>query len=131
VVDISWIAALKLWLLYGFAAVGVILTLALVAGIVVDVATFDETSGGYEPPYTDYEGEPIDWDTETYTTQTGMVKPGYVVDFHLDCTSGMIRLEFLNLVTVDYREVSDRAIAVHQPQDACRERGFDPQFDEN
>lgn len=115
-------------LLYGFAVLGVVLTIGIVGGFVIDVLSFDGTSGGYEPPYTEYSGQPIDWDAETFTTLTGMVKPGYVVDFYLDCTSGMISLELFNLVTIEYREVSDRAIAVHQPQDACRERGFDPQF---
>lgn len=114
--------------LYGFAALGLILTLALVVGLAVDVASIDRTSGGYDPPYTDYTGEPIDWDAETYTTQTGVVSTGHVIDVHTDCTTGMISFEVLGAVTVDYRELSDRAIAVHGPREACIERGFDPQF---
>jgi hypothetical protein len=76
--------------IYGFAALGLVLSLALVAGLAIDVASIDRTSGGYEPPYTDYSGEPIDWDGETYTTQTGVVSTGHVIDVHTDCTTGVI-----------------------------------------
>jgi hypothetical protein len=34
----------------------------------------------------------------------------------------------LGTVTVDYRELSDRALAIHEPREACIERGFEPQF---
>lgn len=120
----------KRWtiVLYSFAVIGLVFILGIVIGLAVDYATFDSTSGGYEPPYDDYSGEPIDWKSEAYTTQTGMVKPGYVVDLYLDCTTGMLSIEVLNGPTVDFRPVSDRAIAIHDPQEACRDRGFDPEF---
>lgn len=118
----------KVIVLYGFAVLGLVLSLAVVTGLVLDIASFDRTSGGYEPPYTDYTGEPIDWDNETYVTNTGMVGTGYVLDIHVDCTNGMISFEVLSVATVNYRELSDRAIAVHGPREACQERGFEPQF---
>jgi hypothetical protein len=62
----------------------------VLAGLVADIRSFDTTSGGYEPPYEDFTGDPIDW-SQAETTETGMRKPGHVVAFALDCTSGMIR----------------------------------------
>jgi hypothetical protein len=38
----------------------------VLAGLVADIRSFDTTSGGYEPPYRDFTGDPIDWSqTET------------------------------------------------------------------
>lgn len=31
-------------------------------------------------------------------------------------------------ITIDFRKVSPRAIAVHQPREACRAEGFTPRF---
>jgi hypothetical protein len=45
--------------LYTFAAIGVVATVLFIAGLILDVQAFDRTSGGYEPPYTDFAGEPI------------------------------------------------------------------------
>ena len=114
--------------LYGLAAIGLLFTLGVVFGVAADYAAFDPTSGGYEPPYENYSGEPLDWESEAYTTQTGMVKPGYVVDVHLDCRTGMLSFELVNGPVVDFRPLSDRALAVHEPREACQERGFDPEF---
>ena len=115
-------------ILYGLAAIGFLFTLGIVLGMIAANTAFDPTTGDYEPPYDDYSGEPLDWDSEAYTTQTGMVKPGYVVDAHLDCRTGMLSFELLNGPVVDFRPVSDRAIAIHRPREACQERGFDPEF---
>lgn len=114
--------------LYGLAGIGLVFGLGLVLGLAADYAAFDPTSGGYEPPYDDYTGEPIDWENETYTTERGMVKTGYVLDTHVDCTSGIIRFEVLNGPTVAFRELSDRALAVHEPRLACQERGSESEF---
>ncbi|MEY7851456.1 hypothetical protein AB7C87_19910 [Natrarchaeobius sp. A-rgal3] len=114
--------------LYGFAVIGMGFTLVLVLGLAADYAAFDPTSGGYEPPYDDYSGEPIDWESEAYTTQKGMVKPGYVMDVHLDCTTGMLSFDVVNGLRVDFRPLSDRAIAIHEPREACQDRGFHPDF---
>jgi hypothetical protein len=78
------------------------------------------------PPYENVTGDPIDW-SQTETTETGLHKPGHVVAFSLDCTSGMIRVETLGL-QFDFREVSPRALAVHKPREACAERGFTAAF---
>lgn len=111
---------------YTLAATGVVATLLLVVGGIADVRAFDRTSGGNESPYTEYSGEPIDWD-ETFLTASGMYRPGYVVDTHVDCTTGMISFEAFGL-EFDFRELSPRALAVHEPREACAERGFDPDF---
>jgi hypothetical protein len=70
-----------------FAAFGAVAAILRVAGFVQDVRSFDGTSGGYEPPYTDVVGDPIDW-REAQTTDSGMLRPGRVLDTHLDCTTG-------------------------------------------
>jgi hypothetical protein len=108
------------------AILGLAGLLLLVAGAIVDVLAFDQTLGGYEPPYTEYSGEPIDWG-ETYQSLAGMYRPGVVVDTHVDCTSGMISFDLFGL-SFDYRQLSERALAVHQPREACFERGFNPRF---
>ncbi len=110
------------------AAAGAFLLMALTTGTVLDILGVDPTSGGYEPPFTDYRGEPIDWDTDAYDTPTGMVGTGHVLDVHIDCTTGMISFDAMGVATFDYRRLSDRALAIHEPRQACQERGFTPQF---
>ena len=108
------------------ATVGAALGAAVVAGLVADFRSFDQTRGGYEPPYSEYIGDPIDWKT-IETTETGMRKDGYVVDVLVNCTTGMMRLQVLGL-KVPFRKFSPRALAVHKPREACQRRGFSPDF---
>ena len=92
-----------------------------------DGLSFDRTSGGYEPPYTDdYTGEPIDWEA-AHLTEEGFFKEGYVVDLYVDCTSGMVSFEVYGS-RWDWRELSGRALAVHKPAEACEIEGFTPDF---
>lgn len=98
----------------------------LAIGLVLDLRAFDQTRGGYEPPYTDYTGMPIDW-AEVDTTPSGMARRGHVVNVLIDCTNGMIALEWFKL-RISFRELSPRALVVHKPREACVERGFSPQF---
>jgi hypothetical protein len=105
----------------GAAAAARILT-----GLVADIRSFDPTSGGYEPPYTDFAGEPIDW-SQTQTTAQGMRKPGHVVAVSVDCAIGMMHFETLGL-RFEFRKLSPRALAVHKPREACAQRGFTPAF---
>lgn len=113
-----------------WSIVGVALAAIVGFGVLaaIDIAAIDPTSGGYEPPYTDYDGDPIDWDADTDITDVGMVRRGYVLHTHTDCTTGMIRVEVFGLVGFDYRQLSDRALAVHDPHGACEARGFEPAF---
>ena len=109
-----------------FAAFGALSAVLLVAGLVKDVRSFDGTSGGYEAPYTDYTGEPIDW-ARLDVTADGMAHRGHVVNVLIDCTSGMMRFELFK-AEIPFRAFSDRALAVHKPREACRARGFRPAF---
>jgi hypothetical protein len=102
------------------------LALAVLAGVVADVRSFDSTRGGYEPPFEGVTGEPIDW-SSVETTATGMLRRGWVVDFVADCTTGMISGRILGL-EIPFRPFSERAIVVHRPREACAARGFTPQF---
>jgi hypothetical protein len=110
----------------GLAAFGAVVAILLVAGFVQDVRSFDGTSGGYDPPYTDYTGEPIDW-ARLDVTSEGMAHRGHVVNVLIDCTSGMMSFEVFRVV-VPLRAFSDRALAVHKPREACQARGFEPAF---
>jgi hypothetical protein len=110
----------------GSVAAGTLLLAGVAAGLVADVRAFDQTRGGYEPPYADYTGEPIDW-SAVETTPSGMRKAGYVADVEVDCTSGMIQFAAFGLA-VPFRELSPRALVVHKPRQACAERGFTPEF---
>ena len=109
-----------------FAVLGIVLSGALLVGFVADVRNVDHTSGGYEAPYTDWTGTPIDWSTGSVSA-TGIRGEGYVFDTLVDCTTGMVSFELFKR-RIDYRPVSPRAIAVHKPREACRERGFEPRF---
>lgn len=109
-----------------FAVAGVLLVTLLAIGTFLDVQAFDRTRGGHAPPYNDYNGTPIDWN-ELDITRTGMAYRGHVVDILVNCTSGMIAFKIFRL-HIPFREVSPRALAVHEPRKACRERGFAPAF---
>lgn len=109
-----------------FLVLGALLTGLLLTGLFLDFASFDRTKGGYEAPYTGYTGEPTDWSIADLTA-TGMARRGYVVTLLVNCTTGMISVEVFKQ-QFDFRVFSPRAIAVHKPREACRERGFEPQF---
>jgi hypothetical protein len=111
---------------YTFAAFGALFFLLVIIGVIADYRSFDRTSGGYDPPYTDYSGVPIDWN-EAYVTEDGFFQSGRVVNTHVNCTTGMISYEIYGM-KFDFRELSPRALAVHQPAQACEDRGFQPQF---
>ena len=117
---------MKKILVFVFAALGLVLTLLIIIGAAIDIATFDRTRGGYEPPYTGYTGQPIDW-AEIDVTKTGMARRGYVLNTLFNCTSGTISAEIFGQ-EIPFRKVSERGIVVHKPREACIERGFQPEF---
>lgn len=106
------------------AVVGLATIIYLVAGLAVDISEFDQTSGGYDYPFDGWTGTPVDY-SEMFITPEGMYKRGRVIDLYFNCETGMISYSFLSLGRGDFREFSDRAKAVHQPQIACQEFGFD------
>ena len=42
--------------------------------------------------------------------------------------AGMISVRVAKVVTFNFRKVSERAIAVHRPREACRDARFDREF---
>ena len=108
---------MKATMVAGFALIGFVSVLLLCIGFIMDFRSFDQTQGGYEPPYTDFTGQPIRWQ-ELDTTTVGMVHRGYVVDVLID-VFGM---------EIPWRSFSERALVVHKPRDACEDRGFSPRF---
>lgn len=58
---------------------------------------------------------------------TGMARRGHVLNFLVDCTTGMISIEVFKL-KIPFRKRSPRALAVHKPREACEARGFQPAF---
>lgn len=109
-----------------FAVIGALSMIVVAVGLALDIRSFDPTSGGYEPPYEDFVGEPIDWDRMDLT-QTGVVKRGYVVNVHVNGTTGMISFEILKQM-INFRPLSERALAIHEPREAFIRLGFDPEF---
>ncbi|MFT6075610.1 MAG: hypothetical protein ACJAZ1_002540 [Yoonia sp.] len=109
-----------------FAAVGLLSTTLFVGGLALDAGGFDNTEGGYEPPYEEWTGTPTDWDAGDSTSQ-GMARRGYVANLLVDCTTGMISFQIYGQ-TIPFRPFSPRALAVHQPREACIARGFIPTF---
>lgn len=106
------------------AVIGAAAVLYLMTGLAVDIREFDETTGGYEYPFTGWTGTPIDY-SGTYTTAEGLYRRGRIIELYMNCTTGMVSFSVLGLLRGDWREFSDRAKVVHQPQATCRARGFD------
>jgi hypothetical protein len=106
------------------AVIGAVTVLAFAVGTVVGVRDADRTEGGYAYPYDGWTGTPTDYGS-WYLTDEGLFWPGPIVDQALDCTSGQLTIQVFGLVDVEFRPLSDRAKVVHQPQVACRDRGFD------
>lgn len=107
-----------------FALIGVFFTGWFLLGLAQGVAGADETTGGYEYPFTGWTGTPTDYGS-WHGTPEGLAWPGGVADQLLNCTTGQLVIRTLGFVDVNFRPFSDRAKVVHQPQMACRERGFD------
>ena len=122
----GWLARARGFAIGTFAGLGFVLVVLLAGGLVADALSFDRTSGGYEPPYTGYTGEPIDWEAG-HVTKEGFFKDGYVLDLYVDCTTGMVSFEVFQQ-RWDWRELSGRALVVHKPAEACEGEGFTPEF---
>ena len=60
-------------------------------------------------------------------TGQGFFDNNYVLDTHVDCTAGMIAFDLFAL-RFDDRTLSERALAVRRPREACTAAGFAPQF---
>jgi hypothetical protein len=110
----------------GLSLIGLVSIILFVGGMALDAGGFDNTEGGYEAPYEGWTGTPTDWAAGD-TTPTGMARRGYVANLLVDCTTGMISFQIYGQ-TIPFRPFSQRALAVHQPREACIERGFDPAF---
>lgn len=117
---------MKATVIAGFLLIGFVSVLLLCIGFIMDFRSFDQTQGGYEPPYTDFTGQPIRWQ-ELDTTTVGMVHRGYVVDVLINCRSGMMTFDVFGM-EIPWRSFSERALVVHKPRDACEDRGFSPRF---
>jgi hypothetical protein len=122
----GWSARARRLAVGTLAVLGFVLMALILGGLVADVLSFDRTSGGYEPPYANYTGEPIDW-RAAHVTGEGFFKDGYVLDLYVDCTTGMVSFEVYGQ-RWDWRELSGRALVVHRPAEACRTENFTPEF---
>lgn len=110
----------------GLAALGAGTGALLAAGLVLDLQSFDRTRGGYVAPFENYSGQPTDW-SRTDRTTDGMARRGFVTTLLVNCTTGMISVEVFRQV-LEFRVFSPRAIVIHKPREACRDRGFSPRF---
>jgi hypothetical protein len=106
-----------------FTAVIIILT----SIIYNDAQQFDTTQGGYSYPYSDYTGSPYNFNTFELNSVGFRKTDGLILEFQINCTTGMIT-GFLGPIAIDYRVISERAIMIHKPQVACKEKGFNPQW---
>jgi len=109
---------------YLMAAIGLVFSLWFVVNTASEVSTIDQTSGGYEYPFEGWSGTPIDYNA-WYATSDGLFSDGRAADLHINCTTGRLTISVLSTIDVPFRDFSDRAKVVHQPQMTCRERGFD------
>lgn len=108
------------------AAIGAICILYVLVGIFLDITSFDQTKGGYEPPHEGWTGTPVDWDSMDKTS-IGLVKRGRVIDIFINGTTGMMTFQVWGL-KYDWQTPSDRALKVHKPREALKRRGFSPEF---
>lgn len=109
-----------------FALIGLTPGLIMVTGIYLDIKNFDQTKGGYEPPFAGVTGAPVNWDSLDLTS-SGLVKRGYVINVLVNGTTGMISFEIFKK-KFDWRAFSERALIVHKPREALVRRGFSPEF---
>lgn len=108
------------------AFIGVILSSIIVMGAYWDITDFDNTKGGYEPPYINVTGEPVDW-ASMDVSETGLVKRGYIINILVNGTTGMISFEIFK-IKIDWKTFSKRALIVHKPREALIKKGFSPEF---
>jgi hypothetical protein len=108
------------------AVIGAASVIFTIAGGAYDISNFDHTRGGYTAPYTDYTGTPIDWNSGD-VTPVGFSRPGIVINTNLNCDTGMISFTIWGM-TFNYRTLSQRALVVHKPIQACEAHGFHPHF---
>ena len=94
-----------------FALTGLTLVLIIIAGIYLDIQGFDQTKGGYEPPFIGVIGKPVDWDRMDLTS-SGLTKRGYVINVLVNGTTGMISFEIFKQ-KIDWQVFSERALIVH------------------
>ena len=113
-------------LLRVFAFIGFVAMILFSVALFLDIKAMDKTDGGYEAPYTGVTGETIDWDVMDLTA-AGLVRRGYVLNFIVNGTTGMISLQLLG-IEFEARKLSPRAILVHKPKQAFIRRGFKPEF---
>ncbi|NQZ33249.1 MAG: hypothetical protein HRU06_18425 [Oceanospirillaceae bacterium] len=109
-----------------FAFIGFVAMILFSVALFLDIKAMDKTDGGYEAPYTGVTGETIDWDVMDLTA-AGLVRRGYVLNFIVNGTTGMISLQLLG-IEFEARKLSPRAILVHKPKQAFIRRGFKPEF---
>ena len=109
-----------------FAVLGFAFIALVVAGFVADFRAFDRTSGGYESPYEGWTGTPIDWNAGDMNAD-GFVRRGRVLNTLLNCTNGIISFQVYGM-QINFRKISERAIKVHKPREACIASGFAPEF---
>lgn len=95
---------------------------ALAVMVVLDVMALDPRRGAYSKPYAGSSGLPVAF-SELDVTPFGFVKRGYVLDLHLDCTTGTLALEAFKQRRV-LRKLTAGEIALHKPREACRKRGL-------
>ena len=112
--------------LYPLAVVGAAATILFIVGFWLDFRDFDQTRGGYEPPFDGVEGDPVDW-LSLDRTSTGVAKRGRVVNTLVNGTTGLISFEIYGL-EIPFRPFSERALVVHRPREAFIALGFDPDF---
>ena len=108
---------------------GIVFVLAwLFMGFINDVSSVDSTKGGYDPPYANWTGQPIDWGSWGKTGE-GFVKRGAVMDYYVDCTTGGVSFAIFGVgIKVGLANLSERTLIIHEPREACIQRGFAPEF---
>lgn len=105
------------------AVVGFVMPTYLIGAAFIDIATTDQTRGGYTAPYTDFTGTPIQPEQAALEGDQLVIR-GRVLDSEISCRTGMWVFDIVGF-DIPYRPVSERALVIHRPQDFCRAAGFD------
>jgi hypothetical protein len=120
---IGLVARLRRSLLISLAVVGIVFLSYLIGAAAIDITSTDQTRGGYEPPYTEFTGTPIQADQVALEGDQLIIR-GRVLDSEISCRTGMWVFDIVGF-DIPYRTVSERALVVHRPQEFCRAAGFD------
>ena len=107
-----------------FFVFGASFSFFLVYGLVADLRGIDKTKSVTDEVV---QIEAFDFATFFTSTETGVIKHGFVSDYHINCVTGSLVLK-IHGYKYDSSHFLKRAFKKYRPKDICIAGGFDPTF---